>query len=569
MTTELLSLILWIPFGFPVLIYGLIFCIRGYKKGLYRALISLGTTLVACIASVFLARLISPSLANKFAAMIPAEEFEDMGVLSSIMPTLLKGVIQNVLALVLFSVFLFVLSIIFKAIASSIKKDSLQPENKGMRWGGFAVRLFDALLICLLLMLPIYGTAAAYVPMLEKSMSIVPTDDMELIEAKEYMNAVSKHPLVKVSSSKPVAAVYNGLAEIKAEEGSINIPQMVNTSEKFLSMVIEMDGMTEDELIAEAGKIVSFMRKEVVNQKWFYESYKVMKSETVKAVNEHKGELAPEEQQLVDEIMSSLEFSEKEFREVADEGLGVVEFILADGFVTKMEEQGAAYMYSDPEILSRIGSFLNCNNSIVKLKKLALFGYLTRLFDGVDETKAFLNAHPVTKKNDAASQKKEAEAFLLLAAFDNKMGLIESLARNPDFGFDTAVIFLTKELIADEFSYFSDSEIVEKYLNENSDFLTGLSEELKKRADQPISDKSFEDYVVEKMREALGLPLGSMSEFGGDVVVSFDGGKYTVDSGEGFTFNNGEGFIIDKDKITVSPDGSVTYYAGNGVFAAQ
>lgn len=569
MTAELLSLILWIPFCLLAFIYGLIFCIRGYKKGFYRAFISFVTTVVSCIASIFLARLISPPLANKFASLIPAEGFEDMGVLSSLMPTLVKGVIQSVLSMVLFSVFLFVLSIIFKVIALNIKKDSLQPENKGMRWGGLAVRLFDALLICVLLMLPIYGTAAAYVPMLEKSMCIVSTDDEELTEAKEYMNAVTKHPLVKVSSSKPIAAIYNGLAEIKAEEGSINIAQMAYTVEKFVSMVNEMHGMTESELVAKAGEIVSFMRNEVVNQKWFYDSYKAMKSEVVKAVNEHKSELAPEEQQLVDEIISSLEFSEKEFREVADEGLGVVEYILADGFVTKMEEQGAAYMYSDPEILSRIGRFLNCNDSIVKMKKLALFGYLTRLFDGVDGTKAFLNAHPVTKKNDTALQKKEAEAFLLLAAYDDKLGLIESLARNPDFGVDVAVGFLTKELIADEFSYFSDSEIVEKYLNDNPDFLTGLSEELKKRADQPISDKSFEDYIVEKMREALGLPLGSMSEFGGDVVVSFDGGKYTVDSGEGFTFNNGEGFIIDKDKITVSPDGSVTYYAGNGIFAAQ
>ena len=64
MNTALIVFLLWVPFLLYASIYGTIYSIRGYKKGLYRSLISGGATVVAGVISAILAKFFAVGIAD-------------------------------------------------------------------------------------------------------------------------------------------------------------------------------------------------------------------------------------------------------------------------------------------------------------------------------------------------------------------------------------------------------------------------------------------------------------------------------------------------------------------------
>lgn len=56
MSPEILVTIIWIPFVLTALVAGLIYCISGYRHGLWRALVSLGAVILATVLSVLVSR---------------------------------------------------------------------------------------------------------------------------------------------------------------------------------------------------------------------------------------------------------------------------------------------------------------------------------------------------------------------------------------------------------------------------------------------------------------------------------------------------------------------------------
>ena len=73
MDTSMINLILWIPFLLAVVITGLIFMIGGYRKGIRRALVSLGATVVGAVLSILLAKVIAPLVTPAVSKSIPVE----------------------------------------------------------------------------------------------------------------------------------------------------------------------------------------------------------------------------------------------------------------------------------------------------------------------------------------------------------------------------------------------------------------------------------------------------------------------------------------------------------------
>ena len=106
MDISMIHFILWIPFLVVVVITGLSFMIGGFRKGLRRALVSLGATVVGAVLSILLAKLIAPLVTPAVSNIIPVETLLGDDVPVNLVSVFWDSIIQVIVTQVLF--FLFV-----------------------------------------------------------------------------------------------------------------------------------------------------------------------------------------------------------------------------------------------------------------------------------------------------------------------------------------------------------------------------------------------------------------------------------------------------------------------------
>ena len=102
MSPDLIQWILYVPFLVVAAICGTIFCIKGYRQGLWRALISLGITVVSLILSLIFASILGSALSGAVFGLIPESAFEDVGPFASFVSTLVQGLTKDALAILFF-----------------------------------------------------------------------------------------------------------------------------------------------------------------------------------------------------------------------------------------------------------------------------------------------------------------------------------------------------------------------------------------------------------------------------------------------------------------------------------
>lgn len=263
----MIDLILWVPFALIVLIAGIIFCINGYRKGLWRALLSLTATAVSAVISVLVTPLIAKPMSRSLAPMIA--EMNLLGTenpdpaLTEMVNELALGVAQSVVALVLFGAVFFILTIILKVVCAKVKKDALLTEQKGLRFAGLGVRLLDTVLYALILLMPLYGTLSAYVPAAAEVMNSSFIEDEESKELAASMDYLSGHLLVQAEGVVPLSTAYNSLSEFIYGETDtkVNLPEMMDTVETVVEHYNAADGslstMLESDLDAEIGSLLN------------------------------------------------------------------------------------------------------------------------------------------------------------------------------------------------------------------------------------------------------------------------------------------------------------------------
>ncbi|MBQ4323029.1 MAG: CvpA family protein, partial [Clostridia bacterium] len=204
MNPELLNLLLFAPFLLVVLITGLIFCIKGYKQGLWRALISLGITVVATVLSLLLSRLLAGILSGPILGMIPEIDLGDMAAFNDFAQSFVQGLVQEVLAILLFGIILFICLVVLKIVGNHVKRDFLKTESKGMKWGGFGIRVLDTVVVTILLLLPLYGTLATYVTPAAKVSEMAWGADSTAVK---LLSQVANNPIVSLYKAGPAAWV--------------------------------------------------------------------------------------------------------------------------------------------------------------------------------------------------------------------------------------------------------------------------------------------------------------------------------------------------------------------------
>lgn len=265
---EMVNLALWAPFALIMLVIGIIFCINGYRKGLWRALLSLLATVVSAVISVFVSPLIAKNVVASASGLLAeigiiGEIGKVSAELAEMVDELVNGVAQSVVALVIFGLIFFVLTIILKIVSAKVKKAALLTEEKGLKFAGLGVRLLDTVLYALIMLMPLYGTLSAYTPAVSAAMNSTFIEIEGSEEFEEPINVVSNHFLVRAEGVFPFSAAYNSLSVFSYGEANykVCIPEMVGVIETLLVHYNEADGslgtLLESDLDKEIGALLN------------------------------------------------------------------------------------------------------------------------------------------------------------------------------------------------------------------------------------------------------------------------------------------------------------------------
>lgn len=358
----LINILLWIPFLLTVSISGIIFCIAGYKKGLWRALISFGATIVSAIISYFAAKLLSSAISPNLSGILPLEDFSGVPILIP----LINGIISSVISIILFALFMLIITIIAKIVASHVKKDALVTKERSKKLGGLAVRAADAVIFSILLLLPIYGTIAAYLPTVTTLMSY--SDDADTSSALTYLEAISSHPVVNMAKPAPVSAVYDGLSAFDLKGVSVSLPEISKTVEETITFFSETLEKSPEEISKQGAVVIEQIRENIVEQDWFY----AVAQEGFAAAAE-----ITDESESAEELSVLLDMSKEDFQSNCSALLDVAEYVFEEDIFTEAvhqfesDEPDLSFVYSSG-LDTKLGELLNSTEQMIMLKSFLL-----------------------------------------------------------------------------------------------------------------------------------------------------------------------------------------------------
>lgn len=434
MSPSLLNIILWIPFGIVLLIVTAIFLTSGYKRGLWRALLSLGATVVSTVLSLLLARWIAPMVSAAAVSALPPLGGDDLPISEDLILDLIRGAIGVVLALILFSVFLFIISIIIKTICNYAAGDKLKVQSKGLKWAGLGVRLVDAVVFSLLLVLPLYGTLAAYGP---TAQVLVQFQAEENDETVEYFETVVSHPVVQASRSGPVSWVYGELSSVEVGGIKLDIASMASSAEGLINRVEALSKASEEELIPLAQETIGYVRENVLGQDWCYN----LAMQLLEQVTRNLQEPIPEEdRELMDQLLYICDVSKEQFRENADELLAFAQYMLENRLI----EQNVEDLADNETFLKALGDLINSTEQAVALKNLLIMAAVKEelYFGNAEQANRFANQYLSSTPIQESMRAQEAKSFLLIVTASDLIEMAQALETHPAIGAEQAGSFL-------------------------------------------------------------------------------------------------------------------------------
>ncbi len=431
----MVSLALWIPFGILFLIVAVVFAIGGYRHGVWNALVSLGATLVSLVLSVLLSDVVAAPLAGMIVKAL-ADAMGEGGAVPFVL-VLVKMVTEWAMTLVLFVLLFFLLVILTKTVAKILWRDSLACKGAAGRWAGLAVRLADAAVYVMVMLLPLYGTLGAYLPGANTVMDLLPQarNSLAVAEFSGYVDSVVEHPLTQLCSAGPLEKVYQRLSTVEMGGSQVNLTKVSQTLEKaaghYAQLVEYAQNWEIDEEKVEV--FVVFLRGEVVNQPWFHtlyqELYRELEAQTMQSDPQTR------------EALELLDMDSKSLQENCEALLGLLQFGLEKGVLTQtgMQPQERLALLYQSGFMTELGSTINVTAESRGLRYILVEQAVDRLTQGDTEaTKEMMQAYDNRQLTKSGDLVKDAEAMLLLLDASNPTSIMEGLMRLP--GFDEKMI---------------------------------------------------------------------------------------------------------------------------------
>ena len=462
MSVQTLQILLWIPFIFVAAITVPVFCSAGYRRGVWNGLVSLAATVAAAVCSVVAARLLAGPVSKPIVkALADVLAGRNGGMSVGMEAMLINGLVCVMMALGLYFLLMLVLTALFKYIAKALWGPELQRGETGMRWGGLAVRLVDAVLYALLLLLPLYGSLGNLLPMLSSVSSLFEED----VQLQQTVSAIADHPVAKVSRTGPLKTAYGQLAVVPTENGSISLAEVTDsvtgTVQRYQQLKDAME--TGDVTVEQINDLLGFVREEVLHQQWVYSSYRQM----VDAI-------PPEayDDEASSQLIELLRMDQKAFTKNADTILSVVQYALEEGVVERLDknpEQTMEILY-DSGLMERLGDMINSSAESVALRDLLVRETVSGLCRKDKSAERRLLASYNSKLHpDQASRLRDTEAMLLITDTvdgDSVLNSYEALLR---LGFDQELlqeIFMENESGSMSYYFWADDEYAQKKRSE-------------------------------------------------------------------------------------------------------
>jgi hypothetical protein len=433
LSPSVISIILWVPFVVVFLISALIFCIAGYRKGLWRALISLGITIVSAIISFFLSKVVagvvSGGIVASVLASLPADQ---VGV--AIIKTLIPSLVQAILAVVFFAGIFFVVTLIGKIIGNVVKRDALQVEHPGLKWGGLGVRFVDAIVYTVLFLLPLYGTLGTFAPTVQ---TVLKLGGEEMAIFAEYLGAITNHPVVGMTNNSVIGDVYGGLMDASGTTNSdgstnVNVNEVVDAMDQTMVKFEALQSATTDEEFEDAClDLVTHLKENVVEADWSYdmiqETTTVMKEEIVNSMQN----ASPEEIKQVETVVSMLDMTKEEFQENGVVMLEFVEYALKNDVMDSLESGDMSALQNE-EFYEEAATLLNATEKTNEIKKYLITETVSTMVGGdaaaVEEIMSSYDDSAVTTPE---AQKQEIQAWIEITTAETEEEAIAALKNIP------------------------------------------------------------------------------------------------------------------------------------------
>ena len=425
MSAELLSSILWVPFALIAFITGLIYCISGYKKGLWRALISLVSVVVSTALSVLTSRLLAKILVPNVSGLLSGQ-LGGMGL--SMAVAVVEGAAVVVLAMAIFGLMMLVITPILSAIAQHYLGKRLQVQNKFLKWMGMLVGVVSALAFTLFWLSPLYGTLATVVPVAQSMMQIRQTGNTAT-EADVYMEALGDHLLVQVSGEGPVRIVYDGLSKAPLGESSVSMVEVADAVNEAIALIAQLENVEDPEVAGQLlNQLVDLTQEKFLNQDWFYELY----CQITDQVRDMAADSTMEDIEYIRSLLDLADMPKAEFQEVCNTALDFARFVLKNVPLAELEDPDPAMIY-ESGILQELGKTMNSSDRMVKIKKLAIALMLEEAGLSFQEANQLMEKYQLGQLTDPADQLLEVEA-LLLPGLSREIPPVILVLRHPSLG---------------------------------------------------------------------------------------------------------------------------------------
>lgn len=493
MSPSIISLIVWLPFLFFAILFGVIFCLFGYKRGAARAGISIGSTIIACILSILVAKLVAGGLAGVFAPMLKdgliSSGIEGGAQEVASLATSLASAVASVLLYI--PIFAILVSIIKPVVSVIFKRVIPKPKHVANKIGGLSISLIDAFLLTMLILLPIYGTLGVTGDVVD----VFADKNDESIRA---VSAATDPFVVDVANVPPFSTAYDILMSCNIGGTNVSVSGTIRDTADVVRHAKNISNTKNGDFNEKEVLALLDSTEELLTDNPFITDFVCdflggnLPSVKVPGI----GKIKP------NEYYPALSDS-KQFRKDLPAFFDLSEAMVKSGMVEALVNKDNDMSQVDAKMISKaFGNTLNHSNAIATFKSNLLKNVVDTFSKDIIEkgndtdgsVKALCDAlsavpsEPMSK-DDAI---KEGESFYLLISglisSSNKktsaMGvgmMLEGLARHPMVGVD-------KVINAAE-------AIVESSGNDVSDaLLVKLKENLRLAVDKPVGENFFGKY---------------------------------------------------------------------------
>ncbi len=526
MNPIIITILLFVPFILVAGITGTIFFISGYKKGLYRSLVSLGITVVAVLLSIILSNLTALALSGVVCNLIPKEMFAEMGALASFAENLVQSFIKVALAFAFFSIFLLIGLIVLKLVGNKINWDKLDmadPENKKLKLAGMGIRAIDTLLVAFMLLLPFYGTISLLTPtfVVVSSSSTGEMNTVRTADAAELspestafdfnstLNAIDSHPLVAAYKAGPGDWVMRSLSDMGKDTGNLNAVEAAKTLGEAVTIINSLSNVDTETRYQLLSELCVLLEEKAVHEDWCYDFVNAIKTELEAQLKLH-GDADTNDAAEIKAMLDLFNMTREEFESTASTVLKFIPYAIENGFIDFYKTSD--YSLLSNEFYTKLGELLNSGKQIIAAKKLIYTEKASVLFEGLNpdgfyseedlnnaKNKAheFVNKYFGDGKVDKKDYAKEGEAFMIIFFDFSYPDMIDAFLRHPLFGSESVEGFVDSKSAGLMFpDYYVDYESdIYKHFESNEKVTEILKKSLKTFENTSITEDRFSHYM--------------------------------------------------------------------------